>query len=230
VARLAALLRNHQPHRGHHTRRGRAPRTRRRRAGHRRPQRPGTRALPLRPLSRQRRLDRARRARAQHAALDAAARTSRHNRPRRPHPAPPTAPGPRPPDPARPRLDAAPPGPLAMARRLHPRAGPHPRTPRSALKRNVPTTHQHARHARPGHDHRCPQHPISSLPGRRRPPHGDHNAARSPSTTDTRSPTTRRRLSADLSPTDRWIRAKPPTALRASCQARPPRSDARARR
>ena len=41
--------------------------------------------------------------------------------------------GPRPPDPPRTRLDAAPPGPLALARRLHSRAQPHPRAPRRRL-------------------------------------------------------------------------------------------------
>ena len=60
VSRLAALLLDHQPHRGARHRRGRAPRSRRRRAGHRRPQRPSARALPLRRLQRQRRLDRPR--------------------------------------------------------------------------------------------------------------------------------------------------------------------------
>ena len=44
------------------------------------------------------------------------------HRPRRPHPAPPAARDPRPTDPPRPRLDAAPPRPLALARRLHRRA------------------------------------------------------------------------------------------------------------
>src|SRR3954465_9639194 len=102
-------------------------------AGHRRPQGPGAGALPVRALLRQRSVDRARRAGPQRAALDATARAARHDRPRRPHPAPPAAGAPGPADPPRPRLDASPPGPLALARRLPQRAQSHPRTPRRRL-------------------------------------------------------------------------------------------------
>src|SRR6266516_955362 len=162
VARLAALLLPHQPRRGPRAGRGRAPRPRRRRAGHRRPQRPGAGALPLGRLQRQRRLDRARRARAQPAALDAAARTPGHNRARRAHPAPPAAPAPRPPDPPRRQLDAAPPGPLALARRLHPRAQPHPRAPRPDLTAGAPADHESSSPARQGTSPAARQHPNNA--------------------------------------------------------------------
>jgi Transposase DDE domain group 1 len=67
------------------------------------------------------------------AALDTTDRPARHNRPRRPHAAPPTASAPRPPDPPRPILDPAPIRPLALARRLHQRAGSDPRASRRSL-------------------------------------------------------------------------------------------------
>ena len=67
---------------------------------------------------------------------------------------------PRPPDPTRPRLDTPPPGPLALAQRLHPRAQPHPRAPRRHL------TARHAHRQQPGthpspprHDDRCARTP-----------------------------------------------------------------------
>ena len=46
---------------------------------------------------------------------------------------------PRPPDPPRARLDAAPARPLALARRLHQRAQPHPRAARRRLTRPTPS-------------------------------------------------------------------------------------------
>ena len=89
--------------------------------------------FPSGRLPRQRRLDRAGRARAQPPALDAAARAPGHDRPRRSHPAPLAAQHPRTPDPPRARMDTAPPGPLALARRLHQRAQPHPRAASDGL-------------------------------------------------------------------------------------------------
>jgi len=104
-----------------------------------------------------RRLDRPRRAGAQPAALDAAARAARHHDPRRAHAAPPAAEHPRPPDAPRPRLDTAPSRPLALARRLHQRAQPHPRAPR----RRPTARHAHRRPVAaarpPRREHRCPR-------------------------------------------------------------------------
>ena len=163
---------SHQPHTGHHDRRGRAPRPRRRRAGHRRPQRPGARALPLRRLRRQQRVDRARRDRAQSAPLDAAARTATHHNPRRTHPAPPAAQRPRPPDAPRPRLDAAPPGPLAMARRLPQRAQPHPSTARRRVTAAVLSDDKSTNRPAPGAILAARQHPATLPRKRQQAPRG----------------------------------------------------------
>ena len=56
-----------------------------------------------------------------------------HHRPRRSHPPPTAASGRRPPDPPRPILDPSPTRPLALARRLHQRAGTDSRAPRRRL-------------------------------------------------------------------------------------------------
>jgi hypothetical protein len=91
---------------------------------------PGASAFPVRGVQRQRRLDRARRARAQPTQMNTTDRSPRHNRPRRPHPPPAADHDRRPTDPPRPRLDASPPRPLALARRLHHRTREDPRAPR----------------------------------------------------------------------------------------------------
>jgi hypothetical protein len=123
---------------------------------HPRPQGPGARALPLGSLPRQRRLDRDRRAGAQPAALDRSPRTARAHHPRRPHPAPQAARAARPPDHPRRALDAAPPGPLALAAGLHRSAHPHPSARRRLTRPAPPVTSQQT--APPfGRDHRCPR-------------------------------------------------------------------------
>ena len=106
---------------------------------------------------------------------------------------------PRPPDPPRTRLDAAPPGPLALARRLHQRAQPHPRAPRRRL--TAPA-------------HRQPIRQPPPLPAR--PP--------LPATTDPTRPQDppRRRHAARPTRHDRNQRARPPTPLR-SHASRPDR-------
>src|SRR3954471_7008786 len=65
--------------------------------------------------------------------MDPATRAARHDRPRRAHAAAPAAADPRPPDQSCARLDTAPPGPLALARRLHHRA----QRDQSALRRRL---------------------------------------------------------------------------------------------
>jgi hypothetical protein len=60
-------------------------------------------------------------------------RLARRHRPHGAHPTPPAAHAPRPADHQRPALDAAPPRPLALASRLHPRTHPHPSTARRRL-------------------------------------------------------------------------------------------------
>ncbi len=83
-------------------------------------------------------------------SADTAARTPEHHHPNRSHATPPTAQRPRPPDPPRPRLDASPPRPLALALPLHHSAGPYPRAARPDLTapRRVPL--QRARPRLPG--------------------------------------------------------------------------------
>jgi hypothetical protein len=75
--------------------------------------------------------------------------------------------GPRPPDPPRTRLDVAPPGPLALARRLHPRAQPHPRAPRCGLTAAAPTDHKSSGHAHQGTNPAAANTPTT--PPRKRP-------------------------------------------------------------
>jgi hypothetical protein len=161
-------------------------------------------ALPLRPLHRQRRLDRAGRARAQPHPLDPADRTPRHHRPCRAHAAPPTPPRSRSSDPPRPRLDAAPPRPLALARRLHPRPEPHPRAP-GRLTARAP--HQSSAGRAPATPSRSalPANAPKRLPGSvKRPPRAEHTH-----TPTDRTPTPAAAPESPSStPTDRWIRAQ----------------------
>ena len=74
----------------------------------------------------QRRLDGDRGARPQPAALERRTRPARRARPRRPHAPSPAAVTPRSTDADRAPVDAAPPGPLALAAQLHRGADPHP--------------------------------------------------------------------------------------------------------
>jgi hypothetical protein len=93
-------------------------------------------------------------------------------------------PGPRPPDPPRRRLDAAPPSPLALARRLHQRAQPHRRAPRPGLtarranrqrvERSRPQSTSPAARRHPNNASTeaptSPYHPRSQPPNDRAPP------------------------------------------------------------
>ena len=91
-------------------------------------------------------------------------RTARHPGPRRPHPAPLADRDPRTPDPPRPRLDTAPPGPLALARRLHARPRTHPRAARRGLT-SPPHADQQPDPSPPTErDQRCPPTPDTTAP------------------------------------------------------------------
>jgi hypothetical protein len=99
--------------------------------------------------------------RAQPAQMDTTSGPARHHRPRRPDPAPTADRDRRAADPPRPHLDASPPRPLALARRLHRRAGPHPRAPRR-LTFAAPQASPPTRRLRP----RVPITPASKHPPR----------------------------------------------------------------
>ena len=124
------------------------------------------------------------------------------NRPHRPHPAAPAAHPPRPPHPPRRHLDPAPPRPLALARRLHQRPGPHPGTRPGHLTAAAPRSRaaHHPATQRPCPSPKTTPHAVPS-------PTATHHTTPSPSP---RAPNWRRALSPpDLQPTDppRWIEA-----------------------
>ena len=103
------------------------------------------------------------------------------------------------------RLDAAPARPLALARRLHQRAQPHPRAPRRLITGRRDRRRPADPSGRPGHAHRCP----------RAPPNGSAKAPTSPARPPTsaqpdRRPTsdaTARPITSHHQP-NRWIRAE----------------------
>jgi hypothetical protein len=113
----------------------------------------------------------------------------------------------RPSDPSRTRLDAAPPRPLALARRLHPRAGPHPRAPDARLTARHAHRRQHDRSRPPGARTAALEHPQTPKPPPTTPPASTSN--RYPEDSRAANPPLRP-LAPDFSkPTrpDRWIRA-----------------------
>jgi hypothetical protein len=106
------------------------------------PQKSGPDALPLGQVHRQRRLDRHRLPGPQQVALNRRSGPARADDPRAAHPQTPAARAARPPNPHRAALDAAPAGPLALARRLPRSAHTHPRALRSLT---ASTTQPHDR-------------------------------------------------------------------------------------
>ena len=111
---------------------------------------------------------------------------------------------PRPPDPPRARLDASPPRPLALARRLHQRAQPHPRAPRRRLTAGRAHRRQRRPLRPPGRDHRRPhKHHNASRRSVQHPAAADHDPRHDPARhTETAAP----RFTSPSRP-DRWIRA-----------------------
>jgi hypothetical protein len=115
------------------------------------------------------------------------------NRPDRPHPATTAAHSPRPPHPPRRHLDPATPRPLALARRLHSRTDPHPRTEPGHLTTPAGPTASTPAPPRPRCARRYPKTtPAAALTSQTPAPRPCHRRRDPP----TRPPASRRRITA----------------------------------
>ena len=120
------------------------------------------------------------------------------------HPPPPAAQHSRPPDAPRPRLDAAPPGPLALARRLHHRPDQDPSALARGLTRRGDQRRQTSPPRRPGTITAARQRPIRAARPPSRSADGQRHRAQTGSHGSDHAPNAPTRAATGL---DRWIRA-----------------------